>query len=105
MIGTRPNEEDLGAAERKAWLFVGRLKEDTTAEKVKGYLVKNGIGGDIECEDLNAQGHKKAFKTGIPFNFLGTIEDPGFWPAGVLVRQFHSFWSYIKQGQEKLKRT
>ncbi|KAJ4428705.1 hypothetical protein ANN_25698 [Periplaneta americana] len=40
-IGTNTRmDEDIQAAQRYAWLFLGRLKEDTTADKVKNTCTK-----------------------------------------------------------------
>jgi len=44
------------SAERKAWLYVGRLKDTETEDNVKDYLTKNGIQGGILCEKLPTLG-------------------------------------------------
>ena len=88
MIGTNRNEEGMQAEERRAWLYVAKLKRDTTVEKVERFLIKKGIAGEIDCEELTTQGTMKAFKVGIPLYFLNTVSDPEFWPSGVLMRRF-----------------
>ncbi|KAJ4429269.1 hypothetical protein ANN_26272 [Periplaneta americana] len=49
-------------------------------ENVMEYLQVNGIGDDIEYEQLDTKGYNKSFRIGIPFNH------PDFWPEGILVR-------------------
>lgn len=90
-IGIRKNEAELQAAEKKAWLYVGQLRESTTVDTVKEYLKKNGVEGDIDCEELNTKGNSKAFKLGIQFNFLEDVENSQFWPVNVRVRRFRFF--------------
>ncbi|KAJ9583591.1 hypothetical protein L9F63_022064 [Diploptera punctata] len=66
-IGTKTTKnEDIQAAQRYAWLFLGRLKEDTTPDKVKNYLLNNDIQGNLICEEIASRGRNKAFKIGIP---------------------------------------
>ena len=87
VIGTK-NDDDLQAGDKTAWLYVGKLRQNTTKETVIRFLNKNGIDGDIKCEDLNSRGYHKAYKIGIPFQYLGNTNKPEFWPAGVIVRRF-----------------
>ena len=84
----KKDEIDLLAAEKTAWLFVGRLQQGTTADKVKNFLNKNGIHGDITCEEIVSRGNTKAYKVGVPFGHLELTTNPDFWPAGVTVRRF-----------------
>ncbi|KAJ4427057.1 hypothetical protein ANN_26856 [Periplaneta americana] len=88
IIGTRNDSDDLQAAEKMAWLYIGRLKKSTTPETVAKYLERNGIQGNIICEELHNLGGKKAFKVGFPFNHIEETERSDFWPQGVIVRRF-----------------
>ena len=91
IIGTNHNDEHLQAAVKKAWLYIGKLKDTTTVDSLRKYIEKKGIAGDtgsIYCEELKTLGTNKAFRVGIDFQLLPVIEDPEFWPRGVLVRQF-----------------
>jgi len=89
IIGTREVTEELQAAEKKAWLFVGRLTDTTTTEKIVRYLTRNGISGSIDCEEIPTRGTSKAFKVGIPYDQLKKIEATDFWPKDVLVKRYH----------------
>ena len=88
-IGT--SDEDLQAADKRAWLFMGRLKPGTTSDSVKKFLNKRGIKENIISEELPTNGNTKAFKVGIPFDCLERVKEPEFWPPGVNVRRFRFF--------------
>ncbi|KAJ4451794.1 hypothetical protein ANN_03266 [Periplaneta americana] len=91
LTGTGTEDNILKAAERKAWLFVGRLRQESTPESVKNFLSRKGIAEEIICEELPTRGSTKAFKVGIPFNTLETVNKDEFWPAGINVRRFRFF--------------
>lgn len=88
--GTRPFDTacNLRAADRKAWLFIGRLHPTTDAETLTFHLKDAGIQGEIECEQIETRGRTKAFKIGIPFEDRERATTPEIWPEGILVRRF-----------------
>lgn len=88
VTGAGPRDDDIQAADKMAWLFVGRLKLHTTADAIKRYIAKKGITGNVTCEELAANRNTKAFKLGIPFNSLETTKEAEFWPTGIIVRRF-----------------
>ena len=98
--GLRSGKEDenLQAAERKAWLYIGKLKKNTTSDTVTRYLERNGIQGETTCEELHTLGDKKAFKVGFPFHHLKEAELPEFWPQGIIVRRFRFRKSHRDEG-------
>lgn len=81
-------QEELQAAEKIAWIFVGRLKATTNSEMVSNYMTKRGVREVIECEEIRSRGPNKAYKVGIPFGYLQTIQDPDFWPNGVQIKRY-----------------
>lgn len=85
----RKASDDLQAASKKAWLYIGKLKDNTTPDNVKKYMEKKGIQGNIICEELQTQGDNKAFKIGFPFNYIRETEQPEFWPQGIIARRFN----------------
>ena len=91
LIGTGSRDCALQAADKTAWLHIGRLREGTKEQDIKSYLNKKGIQGNVTCEQLTSISSNKSFKIGIPFNFLEQITDPEFWPAGITVRRFRFF--------------
>ncbi|KAJ4427011.1 hypothetical protein ANN_26810 [Periplaneta americana] len=58
--GTRKNQNgNLKAADRTGWLYVGKVHPSKKKEYVMEYLQVNGIGDDIECEQLDTKDSKK----------------------------------------------
>ncbi|KAJ4445021.1 hypothetical protein ANN_06820 [Periplaneta americana] len=74
--------EDLRAAEKRAWLYVGRLRPETTGETIKRFL-KREIKDYVTCEELTTKYDTKSFKVGIPFHKLEETKTEGFWPEGM----------------------
>ena len=91
-IGTdESTHPTLQAGERTAWLYVGRLSQQTTGSNIKEHFQKKGIDPqDITCEELRTLGTNKAFKVGIPYQCLEQVVDAAYWPKGILVRPFRS---------------
>ena len=91
-IGTDNSENPvLEAGELAAWLYVGRLSQRMTDQNIREYLQRRGIKQqDITCEELRTMGTNKSFKVGIPYQFLEQVEEPSYWPQGVLVRPFRA---------------
>ena len=69
-------------------MYIGKLKQSTMEERIKTYLANNGITGEIESEELPTKDSIKAYKVAIPITKLKKIEDPQFWPGGVVVRRY-----------------
>lgn len=78
----------LKAAERNAWIYIGRLASETTTDDITQYIFQNGIDTVNECEMLNTRGNNKAFKLAVPFRYRERVLDPEFWPEEVVFRPF-----------------
>ena len=87
VIGTMAEETDLKAGQRMSWIYVRRLHEQTIATLIQ-HVKKNGIRGEIECEEVETPGRLKAFKLGIPFEALEEVKQLNFWPCGVLMKKY-----------------
>ncbi|PSN31063.1 hypothetical protein C0J52_28439 [Blattella germanica] len=57
-------------------------------EDLVNYLHDNGVQGEIICYQLETKGVNKAFRIGIPFNSIQMVNEPEFWPVGILIRQY-----------------
>lgn len=79
---------NLKAAARNAWIFVGRLDQDTTADDITQFLLGNEISKVIECTEITTRGTNKAYKIGIPFEEKEKVYEPSIWPEGVLIRPY-----------------
>lgn len=84
-------ENELQAANRKAWLYIGHLHQNTTPEKVERHLKNLDVKEISECEEIQTKGSLKAFKVGIPLTDLQKITNPESWPEGVIVRRYRFF--------------
>ncbi|KAJ9596700.1 hypothetical protein L9F63_012304 [Diploptera punctata] len=96
--GSKKTDDELQAADRKAWLYIGKLRKNTTTESLTRYLERNGIQGEITCEELNTLGDTKAFKVSFPLHQLKETEQPDFWPMGIRVRRFRFRKTYRDEG-------
>ena len=89
VIGTKEDSENLlEAGIRKAWLYLGKLKEGTRENSVIQFLKRNKINGDVTCEQFPTKGRFKSFKVGIEMQHLETVQKAEFWPKGIAVRRF-----------------
>lgn len=79
---------ELQAAGRRAWLYIGHLHHNTTYELVERHLKKLDVTEIIECEVIQTQDSLKAFKVGIPLKDLQHITKPELWPEGATVRRY-----------------
>ena len=66
----------LRAANKTAWLYVGRLNLDITTNDVTDYLKGKGLENGVKCEELNTRGENKAFHVGIPFEKMKRTTQP-----------------------------
>lgn len=104
-VGTRKpeNENDnqqsqpgqLQAAERRAWLYIGKLHHNTTEEAVKRHLTNLHVTNVMECEELQSRGTLKAYKVVIPLTDVTKVNTPEAWPEGVVIRRY---WLFRPQG-------
>ena len=86
-----PTNSTLQAGESRAWIYVGRLHQETTIEMVKQHLTNLQVTKIYECEELNNKGSLKAVKIVIPLQELAKIHAPEAWPEGIVVRRYRLF--------------
>jgi len=98
IIGTSRDSE-IKAEKKKAWIYLGRMSQETTAERVKNFLNRKGIKEEVLVEELRTMGPGKAFKLGFPFEHLQLTENLEFWPQGAIIRPFRI--SYREQRQHR----
>lgn len=96
ITGSANEDNSFGAAEKKAWLYVGRAKADTKAEHVKTYLEakfpnykNNFIVESIKNVNKNTYVNNMSFKVGVSFSLLDDITKPEIWPNNIIVRRFN----------------
>lgn len=86
-------------ADRKAWLYINRVKSHVTADMVKEYILKKP---QFETEvvevkelSLNARNQLKSFLVKAPLERKDELYQPAFWPVNVGIKRF-SFNLYNK---------
>ena len=78
---------EIKAENKKAWIYLRRMTQDTTIG-VWSFLIRKGIKGAVIVEELRRMGSNKAFKLGFLFEYLRLTETPEFWPQGAIIRPF-----------------
>lgn len=82
------DDNSFTGADRRIWLYVGKTSTHTTEEVVHDYLRRSAGGEDFTVSKLSYKGTYPSFKVSAPFNLKEKLQDPNFWPSGVLVRRF-----------------
>lgn len=94
------DNEIIKAAEKKAWLYVGKLSKETTAEKLRQYLTARVPLESVIIDEIpKGNGNEslaKSFKVGFDFHLLDDLTKHDLWPKGVVVKPFRFF-----RGQRK----
>lgn len=95
ITGSSTEQNCFGAADKKAWLYVGRAKSDTKPEHVKTYLEtkfpKHKDSFTVEPINVNKDmpRNNMSFKVGVNFTLLEEITKPDIWPNNIIVRRFN----------------
>ena len=95
----------LTAADKRAWIYVGRTNLSTTAANLKKYLTDKLNSQDVSVDELEANNvtvkTSRSFKVGVKYDYLECLEKPEFWPAGIIVRKFRFFRSNASRSNTK----
>jgi hypothetical protein len=87
IIGTSSDSE-IKAEKKKAWIYLGRMSQETTIDRVRNFLNRKGIKKETVIEILRTVGPCKAFKLGFPYELLQGTENSEFWPQRAIIRPF-----------------
>lgn len=102
VFGTGGEDPDgkITAAEKQAWIYVGRIANPTSVstEDVIKYLKRLG-DYEYTCAKLDTKGNFGAFKVGVPFSLRERAMDPNFWPTNVNIRRFNFYGKRNTSGQ------
>lgn len=93
IYGTASSSDSFAAVTRRAWLFIGRARQDVTAEQVNAFLQNKCPGSlfDVELLTKNDQATTRSFRVGMDFQLLEKLNKPEFWPCNIVVRRFNFF--------------
>ncbi|KAJ4425857.1 hypothetical protein ANN_27483 [Periplaneta americana] len=100
--GAEKTENELQGGTRRAWLYIGRLHQTTTQEKIKRHLTKLNITNIVECEKLQTKGTLKAYKVGIPLNDLSKIDAPEYSKINFLLWNVEGLKSILELAPNEL---
>lgn len=80
--------------DRKAWIYIYRVKSHVTEEMVKSHVQKKPGFGDIDIgvKEIVHEGKKydfKSFSVSVPFDKKDELYQPEFWPANIGIKRFN----------------
>ena len=90
----------FSAAAKRAWIYVGRTRADTTPQQVNNYLTNKYDGYEFIVEALpkREDASSISFKVGPDITLLNDLYKPENWPKDVLIKKFE-FFRHKKQRQ------
>lgn len=68
MFGTGENSELLVAGSKKAWIFLGRLRFDTSEDTVKEFVKNSFPDTEVTVEKLESKGTNASFRLSVDFD-------------------------------------
>lgn len=96
------NSFNFAAVCRMAWLYVGKVKNETKAEDITNFLNKRFPDATVKVEEIkkheNNTSRSKSFKVGLDYSYLNEVQKPEVWPRDIIVRKFRFFQLKTKEG-------
>lgn len=91
-------------AQRKKWIYLGRIAGDTSEDAISAYLSHINGHEDIVVKKLNTLGSNSAFSIGASTGEIyELLNNKDFWPTGALLRPFN-FQNFSQRGGKNLKK-
>lgn len=87
IVGTGGSNSKLTAV-KKAWLYLGKIRKNTTTNDVSNYLSETFPGLEITVEKLESRGPNCSFRLGTSFDNKDTLMDGSKWPANSIIKRF-----------------
>lgn len=92
IIGNKNKQDDdeFLASEKKIWIYVGRVENGTSAEKLENFLKKHYPAHQFQCEILNNKKENRnwSFKVGAPEELKDQLYDANNWPKNIMIKRF-----------------
>lgn len=88
-----PPDAVFTSAEKKAWLYVGRVSLKATEDNIKNFLVQKFPNREFTVNMLpkREDAGSIAFKVSTDISLINELQKPEIWPQGVLVRRYQFF--------------
>lgn len=96
VIETSENTE-LVAGQKKAGMFVGRPKSDTSESAVSNLVKHSFPSTELTVEKLETKETNASFRFIVDFNHEDELMNSAIWPKNTLVERFYSKTSKPKQ--------
>lgn len=79
----------LAAAPKRAWIYAGRFRSETTEEAIQQYINSKCPNADAKVEALKTDNNiNNSFKINVLFDFKDALYTDSFWPKGIIIKRF-----------------
>lgn len=87
-VGSESNT--FAAVARRAYFYIGNVNVNTKTDHICDYLRKKCPDQLFVLDELprREQAQSRAYKLTIDFTMMDRINDPQFWPQGIIVKKF-----------------
>lgn len=89
--GSSEEQNEIAVADRKLWIYVGKLHANTTPEKLSQFLNKKFPNNFFDVNPLRSGSTSTSFRVGADFSLKDKLYAEETWPKGVLVKRFKFF--------------
>ena len=91
--GTYSNNNSFAGVTKRAWLHLGKVQLNTTAEQVQNYLQTTFPNKQFIVEQLPTRENANSisFKIGADYSLLEELQNEENWPENVTVRRYSFF--------------
>ncbi|CAG9762760.1 unnamed protein product [Ceutorhynchus assimilis] len=105
-VGTGQEADSFMGGDRRAWIYLYRIKRHVTSQQIEDYVTKQpGFENlKISVKELPSDPTRlKSFVLTAPLNHKDKLYEPDFWPQNVGIRRFnHSLFLKYKPGGDFL---
>lgn len=81
-------QNEIAAAPKKLWIYVGKLAAGTSSESLKKYLERKIPNRHFIIDNLRNDATSSSFRVGADIDLQETLYSPEFWPTKVVVKRF-----------------
>lgn len=81
-------DDEILAAPKRLWLYVGRLKPKLKPNHLNNFLSKHLPNRQFTVEELRSDNNSSSFKVGADWDLQETLYSESFWPEGILIKRF-----------------
>lgn len=94
VTGTSTGSSTFLCAQRRAWMYVGRVGEKVQESEIEQHLNEKFPDEEFSIEKLSKRdimSNSSSFKIGASLSLVDELYKPQNWPAGVVVKRFRFF--------------